>query len=181
MKTALIIHGAFGSPNENWIPWLKTELESQGYEVFTPVFPTPERQSLENWNAVLQDYLPKLNQASLLVGHSIGTVFALSVLEQLDEPVKSTVLVSGFLSDLGNKSFDSINTSFYSKDFNWEQIKLNGGNISVIHGNNDPYVPIEQAESLSSKLGVILEIIENGGHLNEGAGFKEFPQLLKLI
>ena len=31
MKTALIIHGAFGSPTENWIPWLKAELEKTGH------------------------------------------------------------------------------------------------------------------------------------------------------
>ncbi|MFC1802322.1 hypothetical protein ACFLY7_02680 [Patescibacteria group bacterium] len=26
MKTAFIIHGAYGSPNENWITWLEKEL-----------------------------------------------------------------------------------------------------------------------------------------------------------
>jgi hypothetical protein len=36
MKTAIIIHGTGGSPDENWFPWMKTQLEEQGYRVFVP-------------------------------------------------------------------------------------------------------------------------------------------------
>jgi len=180
-KTALIIHGAFGSPEENWIPWLKKKLNERGYEVITPIFPTPEIQSLNEWNKVISPHLSELASESIIVGHSIGAVFALSVLEQLETPVKATALVSGFLNDLGNETFDSINRSFYQKDFVWEQILKNTGNISVLHGNNDPYVPVAQAELLADKLNTKAIIIENGGHLNTDAGFDTFPKLIDVL
>jgi len=40
MANIFIIHGAYGNPDENWIPWLKTELEKLGNRVFVPKFPS---------------------------------------------------------------------------------------------------------------------------------------------
>lgn len=47
MKNVLIIHGAYGNPKENWIPWLTAKLEAVRYKVDTPQFPTPENQPMK--------------------------------------------------------------------------------------------------------------------------------------
>lgn len=39
MKKVYIIHGWEGYPEENWLPWLKLELESGGFEVNVPQMP----------------------------------------------------------------------------------------------------------------------------------------------
>lgn len=41
MANVIIIHGAYGNPEENWFPWLKKELEKLDCRVFVPKFPTP--------------------------------------------------------------------------------------------------------------------------------------------
>ena len=78
-----IFHGAFGSPNENWFPWLKTEVEKLGIEVFVPTFPTPEGQSLNSWNKAFEPYEKHLSEKSILAGHSLGTAFILNLLLNL--------------------------------------------------------------------------------------------------
>lgn len=35
-----LIHGSFGSPFANWLPWLRKQLRNQSEEVYTPDFPT---------------------------------------------------------------------------------------------------------------------------------------------
>jgi hypothetical protein len=38
----LILHGSFGSPSENWFPWLKLKLEELGHRVLTPQMPVDD-------------------------------------------------------------------------------------------------------------------------------------------
>lgn len=72
MTNILIIHGTYGNPEENWFPWLKSELEDKGCGVYVPEFPTQEGQSLESWLKIFEDYEENLNEDSIVVAHSSG-------------------------------------------------------------------------------------------------------------
>lgn len=179
MKTAIIIHGTYGNPNENWFPWLKTELEKIGYEVYVPEFPTPENQNLESWLEVFSDLSKNINSETILIGHSVGASFILSILERQDKPIfRAAFLVSGFLGLLNNEEFDNLNREFVTKKFDWDKVKRGAQEIYMYHSSNDPYVPIEKAYELSANLDIKPIIIENAGHFNEKSGYKEFPKLL---
>lgn len=178
---AVIIHGTYGSPKENWIPWLKEALEKSGCEVIVPCFPTPERQELNKWLTILNRAVPGWEENIVLVGHSFGPALILKKIEELKKPIRAAFLVSGFLGKLGLKEFDLLNASFLRKGFDWEKIKQNCQNFFVYHSDNDPYVPLSHGEKLAKNLGVKLTVIHGGGHLNEAAGFTEFPHLLEDI
>jgi predicted alpha/beta hydrolase family esterase len=53
--------------------------------------------------------------------------------------------------------------------------------VIVIHGDNDPLVPISDAEKTSKELNGELIIIPNGKHLNGSAGFTELPEALSAV
>lgn len=181
MRNAFLVHGAYGNPEENWFPWLKGELETKNYTVIAPLFPTPEAQNYDTWMEVMASHFSELDSETILIGHSIGATFALCILEQLDIQIKQTVLVSGFLGLLDNEQFDNINHTISARDFNWEKIRLNSKSFSVLHGDNDPYVPLEKATELAEQLAVESVIIPGGGHLNSDAGFVEFSSLLNTL
>lgn len=181
MKTALLVHGAYGNPEENWLPWLRLQLESLGYTVVAPVFPTPDGQDLETWMNIAKPHIESLDSESIVIGHSIGATFLLSVLEQLNEPIATAAFVSGFIGSLGNETFDPINKSFAEKQFNWDTITSSAKKFIVFHGSDDPYVPTQKSEELSAHLGTETQFIVDGGHLNEAAGFVYFSKLLEQI
>lgn len=45
----IIVHGAYGHPQENWFDWLKKELENMAVPCHVPPLPTPENQGLDQW------------------------------------------------------------------------------------------------------------------------------------
>lgn len=175
----IIIHGTLGSPEGNWFPWLKAELEKQGIKAITPRFPTPEGQSLQAWLAILNKY--KMDEDTILVGHSIGPTVIMKKLQQLDKPIRAVILVSGWIGKIDNSEYDKLNKTFFEGEFNWERIKKNAGKIVMFYGDNDPYVSMKLARELASKLGVELRVIKNGGHLNSEAGYTKFPEVLAEI
>jgi hypothetical protein len=181
MASAIICHGAYGKPGENWYGWLGKELERRGWKVCVPSFPTPEGQSLRNWLNVLEGYDAHLGRDAIIVGHSISCALVLKKIESLDVPIKAAFLVASFLGDVGIEKFDRINRSFFEKGFDWEKIKSNCGHFEVFHGDDDPYLPLSRGREVAGNLGVGLKIVIGAGHFNESAGFTKFPLLLGRI
>lgn len=183
MKNAFIVHGTYGYPTENWIPWLQKKLEADGYTVMVPQFPTPEHQTLEDWMAVFEQYRDEMNDETILIGHSVGATFLLSVLETLQTPVKATCFIGGFASQLTkeNPLLQVLLSTFVDKEFNWPVIRDRAGRVYVIQGDDDPYVPFEKAGELARNLQTELTIVRGGGHFDEQSGHTQLPELLNRI
>ena len=175
-----IIHGIYGHPEENWFPWVKKELEKQSYEVIVPKFPTPIGQSLESWMKIIKKYDDKINQETVLIGHSLGTAFILNYLEQAEKEIKAAFLIAGYHFMLENP-FKELNKGFVDKKFNWTRIIENCENFFVIGSDNDEYISESVTRQLAFNLDAELHIIKNAGHLNSKAGYDKFPFLLELI
>ena len=108
MTRFFIVHGAYGNPEENWIPWLKKELEKIGHEVIVPKFPTPDDQTLDNWLQVFKPYNKLIDQDTIFIGHSLGPTFILNILQRINTKIKAAFLISAVSDMLGNKQFDKI-------------------------------------------------------------------------
>jgi len=180
MKKAFLIHGAYGNPDENWLPWLKEKLEKLNYEVIVPIFPTPEGQSLSAWEKVFEKHIGTLDESSIIIGHSIGATFILSILQKLDNKIKAAYLVSGF-HVLLDHPIDEINKTFVEKRFDWQKIKNNCHNIYMFNGDNDKYIDLSISNELAKNLDSEYEVIPNGGHLNATAGYTKFEKLFAKI
>lgn len=74
----LLVHGSFGNPFSNWIPYLRKEIESKDLEIYTPDFPTGVgRQNYENWSNLLKNYVETniINENTIIFAHSIAHPF----------------------------------------------------------------------------------------------------------
>jgi len=173
-----IFHGTEGYPKENWFPWLKQELEQKGNKVFVPQFPSPPviPAKIIEWFDVLKDYEQYIDENSILIGHSLGGVFLLRVLEKLTHPVKAAFFVGTPIGIRPILNFDR-DSAFSGFEFNWEEIKKKTQNFVVFHSNTDPYVGLENGKKLAKNLGIELSFVPNAGHFNKKAGYLKFEQL----
>jgi predicted alpha/beta hydrolase family esterase len=177
----VIIYGTGGNPQGNWFPWLKNKLIDENLEVLVPAFPTIKGQSLKNWTDVFAEQIGSIDKNMILIGHSIGAGFILSLLEASKNPVIASYLVCGFLGKLGLPAYDLVNESFVCRDFDWQKIKNNAGNINLICSDDDPYVPLYKSQELAQKLDVELTLLPGTKHINEESSFTSFPFLCKKI
>ena len=99
MKNVFIFHGTEGYPEENWFPWLKQELEKLDYQVYVPHFPSPPKipAKISEWFDVLKEYEKYINKDTILIGHSLGGIFNLRLLEKLEYPVKAGIFIPSVL------------------------------------------------------------------------------------
>lgn len=178
-KRVFIIHGWEGTPESNWFPWLKRELEKNGFEVHVPQMPHADFPKLEEWLAHLRKIVGESNKNTFFVGHSLGSVAILRHLESLSEGEKAggAILTAAFSQSIGIEVLEN----FFADSLDYEKIKKFYDEITVINSDNDPYVPLKQGEILREKLGAKLIIVPDGKHLNAGNGYFEFPLVLEEV
>ena len=80
MSNIFIIYGYGGYSKENWFPWLSDELEKLGHKAIIPNFPNPGNPKLDEWLNYFEQF--KVNEKTIIIGHSLGAAFLLSLLEK---------------------------------------------------------------------------------------------------
>jgi len=184
MTNVLLVHGSFGNPYENWLPWLNEKLAEKKIQCFVPHFPTPEYQNYPNWCLLLEGYrkIGIISNETIFVGHSLGALFIAKYI--LDKAVyaKGYIAVAGFNNYRGKSDdFYNVNKLFFMQDNDLSKLKLY---IPIRHcfmSDNDSHLPIEQMEQFSSLIGGESHLVPNGGHFNSSSGFNTFHQLLDLV
>ncbi|MCA9389973.1 alpha/beta hydrolase [candidate division WWE3 bacterium] len=181
-KSAIIFHGTLGSPDGNWFPWLGEQLESIGYEVYIPKFPTPENQTITNWVQVVSTVPIAIDDQTVLVGHSSGCLAICGLLQETRAKVKAAMLAAPFLGPIGNTEYDSYNHAFNEYEYDWKLIS-SLASFYVFRGSDDPYVPAENGEKLAMLLKAEEIIIPGGKHLNNEPDiqYTKFPLLYEKI
>jgi hypothetical protein len=182
MQNVFIIHGTEGHPQENWFPWLKEKLETESCRVFVPQFPSPPivPAKLDEWFDVLKKYEHRINEDSILIGHSLGGVFTLRVLEKMNHAVKAAIFTGTPIGVRPILNYDR-DSAFSGFSFDWPTIKTKAQQFIVYQSDNDPYVSLGNGEQLAKALGTELSFIPNAGHFNAKAGFTKFEDLFKTI
>jgi predicted alpha/beta hydrolase family esterase len=180
-KNTIILHGTMGSPDGNWFQWLKTELIGMGLEVWLPQLPNANQPSLRQEADYVHAECPfDINAETLIIGHSSGAILALILAQEAKTPIGAVVAVSVFHD---NSLKWEANNKLFDVDLKWPEIKNGVLNLLFVHSDNDPYVPLDQAQYVADNCDAEIVVMPGQGHFNleKSEDYRQFPQLLKLL
>jgi len=184
----IVIHGSNARDQEkvkqgypqqnkrNWIPWIKKELEKKGVKTETPLMP-------KNWSPLFNEWKKeferlKVNENTVLVGHSAGGGFLVRWLGESQTRVRKLILVAPAKLHSGN--FDELKDLLRFRINKETPIFVD--KIVIFVSSNDHEEIKESVEIYSEKLKVKPIELTNMGHfITKHMGTEEFPELLNEI
>lgn len=185
MKRVVIVHGWDGSPQENWFPWLKNELEADGFKVLVPQMPDAHAPTMEKWIPTLAATVGVPDKETYLIGHSMGCSTILRYLERLPEgqAIGGAVLVAGFVRLKPVMSADDVKIfePWEQLPIQWDRIRKVIGKCVCLFSDNDHYVYHEDAPLFAEKLGAQTIVMHEMGHFSQSNGIVELPVVLEKI
>ena len=141
----VILHGYTGRNDKNFIPWLKHELEQRGAKVQAPQLPNTDNPTeVEQVQYVLDNIA--FDENTVLIGHSLGGLVAMRVLEKLPHKIHRLMLVAPAILPQFYQGSDDIDTEtgkrkrfidHFSYDFDFSKISSQAVHKTILQDNND--------------------------------------------
>jgi len=183
MKTKIfIVHRWDGTPDKDWLPWVKGELEKKGYEVIVPEMPNSQEPKIEEWIPFLANLVGEADEDTFFIGHSVGCQTIMRYLEFIyPAKIGGIIFVAPWfnLINLEDEESSAIAKPWIETPVDLEKVKNATDNITVLMSDNDPFVPLTDKEIFERKLNARVIVKKNMGHFTGDDGVMEIPKLLK--
>lgn len=168
LPRVLIIPGNGCSPvhSANWYAYMETQLNASGRfsQVILRDMPDPNQAKEAVWLPFIRSEL-KIDENTIIVGHSSGAVASLRLLET--SKLLGCVLVAACYTDLGDAG--ERQSGYYSRPWNWSGIKSNARWILQYHSKDDPFIPAAEADHIAAHIGSEYKLYSDKSHFF-GAG-----------
>ena len=171
-KRVLILHGLGGSHFPHWQAQLASDLIKENYVVSFPSMPNRNNPDLQEWKNFLKKELEHF-KPNIVVCHSLANILWFHICDELDINLDKLMLVA----PVRNKELEDAKSFFpYPESKN-----LKAKEIIMAASTNDPYMSLEEAIALQSKLNIGMKIMEDAGHINPTSGYGKLDCALDWI
>ena len=164
-----IFHGWGADSSANWFEHTRQFIVEAGAECHVPDFPESESPVYGEWVRHLEEHVEKIDENSVILGHSLGCGFINRYLSENDIKIKALILVAPTLNDCGIREI----RNFFLTTLDYQKIQNSVELIHILASTDDPFIPLEDIKILGEKLSVDPVILANREHLWQ-------PQILEL-
>lgn len=174
----VVAHGYLADPSRHWFPWLVGHYGPQVVSVLE--LPDPEDPELAPWVHTAAAGIGAVDDETILVGHSLGCVTLLHVLNRLEQPWRlgGLVLVSGFVDRLPNLPKLDL---FTEEPLDLDRVRRNTGTRHVLRSDDDGTVAPEFTDRLAALIDAPVTVVPGGGHFVDRQGHRSLPALLPVL
>ncbi len=189
MKRIFIVHGWSGSPNRDWIPWLKNELIQRGYEVQTLNMPLTYIPLTKLWLPYFRFKVGRIDENTYFIGHSLGCRAIMFLVASQKRKSGGALFVGGFAGGWSYVSFPYnpflsfsarvVIMQWLIKKVNFTKLRALLLKSTVILSDNDPLIPFEKnKKAFEERLGSKIVVVSGKGHFTYGEIGESLPEIL---
>ncbi len=185
-KRVFVVHGWGVSPESEWRPWLKRELEQKGFAVCLVHMPTPDAPEIKTWVGALKKAVSQPDKETFFVGHSIGCQTILRYLESMSKGLQigGVVLVAAWftLSDEIKADTEQVRIAipWLETSIDLDKVCKHTEQFVAFLSDNDPWVPLAENKELFERFAKVI-VEHNKGHYDADCGITQVPQVLREV
>jgi uncharacterized protein len=166
-RSFLILHGLEGSGPGHWQTWLAARLRADSERVAYPDLPDADMPTLSAWREALDGELAALPEGEVIVVcHSLACLLWLHHVAEGGRQANRVLLVA--------PPSEGANAPQIAAFFPVPLPALAGG-ARLVCSDDDPYCPEGAATLYGEPLGIPVDLLPGGGHLNPDAGYGSWP------
>jgi predicted alpha/beta hydrolase family esterase len=169
----LVLHGWGGSDSPHWQAELAAEVTKNYGTVSFPLLDNCHFPSKNRWvrqvKAILEDFRP-----DTVVCHSLANTLWFWLCQENIESVERLFMVSPPSLSTTEKTIKT----FFPCDIPEE---IHAKEIHMIVSDNDPWVNLDEAESIATQINATFTTIPNAGHINADSGYGKWELIEKLV
>ncbi len=186
MKRMFLVHCWSGKPSGGWYSWIHDELQNKDFEVHLLLMPNPDVPEIDSWVNALSKTVKRLDQDTYFIGHSVGCQAILRYLEKQNNNAGGVFLVAPWINlvNLESPEAENIIDPWLKTKIDLNKVRSRAKEFVVILSDDDPWVPLSDAEIFKNKLNAKIIIEKNKGHYTEEDGVtagENIPVLLEEI
>jgi serine hydrolase len=170
----LFLHGLDGSGPGHWQHWLADRLRTAGERVLFPELPQNDDPDPAVWEDELERELASLNGGErVVIAHSLGCLLWLRTASRSTATRADRVLLA---APPATETVDAV-VRFARFDASADSVRRACPDTRIVCSDDDPYNPRGAVATHAEPLGLPVEVIPGGGHLNVEAGFGPWPDV----
>ena len=173
-RSFLIPHGYAGSGPDHWQSWLADRLRNTGERVAYPALPDPYTPSLAGWRATLAAELRRAHGELTVIAHSLACILWL---HHCDDPVTRDARAARVLlvAPPSRAGAPEPIRSFFPVPMGRGRVAAAAAETRLVCAPDDPYCPEGAAVLYGEPLGIELDLLPGGGHVNAETGYGPWP------
>ena len=169
----LVLHGWGGSDSPHWQAEVEAEVAKNYGTVSFPLLDNCHFPSKNRWvrqvKAILEDFRP-----DTIVCHSLANTLWFWLCQEEIENVERLFMVSPPSLTTTEKTIKT----FFPCNIPEE---IHAKEIHMIVSDNDPWVNLDEAESIAAHIDATFTTIPNAGHINADSGYGKWELIEKLV
>lgn len=182
MKNYFVLHALGNVADDYWYRFIQKTVEEKGFKCFVPSLPPIEKMSYNSWAETFDRYKDYINEESVFIGHSTGSIFCVKYLMSNNKKIKKFIGVVSFNECNTNSphpDWEEINKAFFVD--NLKDFKKFAKERICFYSPTDIY-DYRLLDKFANEIEAEKVIIENAGHFTSATGYdKEFNEIVKYL